>query len=746
MLLFVNVMVTNILKFLTLLLVFIPGLNKAQEIWKESFSVPEKGIWGDNGTLKSDFSGINWTLEYPNVKLVNSADYAKTTTTSGGRFEVSGVAGEVTWLSETIDISEYKNVSITLLASETGSGSNSSSKYLKAFYRTDESENIPFESYPVNSGNWGSVNAEQKGLNGKKLRVIVCMGNSYAADKVILDEITVSGEKINPLPPIPPFGVVINELMTDPVPVVGLPDAEYIELYNTLNYDINVENWILRINGVEKKLQKATLPANGFLVLCATGALESLKPFGNTINVVGFQGLLNSGATIELIDLSKKVMDKISYSADWFADAGKASGGWSLEKIDPLRNCNISDNWKACINPKGGTPATKNSVLGANPDIKPPVIKWVAAVTENMAEIGFSEAVDTVKIKTAGTFRINEIGLPTVIQYTNPQTILLKFDRNFILNKTYSLELQDITDECGNKLTQKQAALQWNHTEPGDLVISEILFNPVAGGEDYVELFNRSEKLIQLNNLSIATRDDSLKLKQVYTISAQKRIFYPGTYLALTKDTLKVFPWFRIDCRECFAQVEKIPAFSDDKGTVVILDKNLTVIDEFSYSYQMHHEFIHNPEGVSLERISFDKPSQTKGNWQSASSLAGFGTPGYKNSQQEAENPATPKITFEPQSFSPDNDGYNDEYLIHYQMNTPGYIANVTVFDSSGRFVVRLSQNELLATEGTLKWNGKGENGKLLALGVYVVVAEIFNTTGQVYRFKDGVVLTGNLK
>jgi hypothetical protein len=112
--------------------------------------------------------------------------------------------------------------------------------------------------------------------------------------------------------------------------------------------------------------------------------------------------------------------------------------------------------------------------------------------------------------------------------------------------------------------------------QPGDILISEILFNPVAGGSDYVEIYNNSGKEISTNRLYLASRDNKLELTQIYPLSKSKRMFLPGNYLALTKDTSSVFPWFEIKCRECFLQMEKFPSYNNDFDYVVLLDENMT--------------------------------------------------------------------------------------------------------------------------------------------------------------------------
>src|SRR5690606_112003 len=71
-----------------------------------------------------------------------------------------------------------------------------------------------------------------------------------------------------------------------------------------------------------------------------------------------------------------------------------------------------------------------------------------------------------------------------------------------------------------------------------DVVINEILFDPLTGGSDYVELYNRSEKLVDLFGWQFANiAGDSIANKK--TIS-QHFILRPGEYVAVSKDTLNV--------------------------------------------------------------------------------------------------------------------------------------------------------------------------------------------------------------
>ena len=98
-----------------------------------------------------------------------------------------------------------------------------------------------------------------------------------------------------------------------------------------------------------------------------------------------------------------------------------------------------------------------------------------------------------------------------------------------------------------------------------------------------------------------------------------------------------------------------------------------------------------------------------------------------------------------PKIFSPDNDGRDDIATISYQVEEQGYVANVIIFDASGRTVRHLVKNDLLALKGNWNWDGLGETQNKLAVGTYIVFAEIFNLQGKKKNFKKTIVLARQL-
>jgi len=150
-------------------------------------------------------------------------------------------------------------------------------------------------------------------------------------------------------------------------------------------------------------------------------------------------------------------------------------------------------------------------------------------------------------------------------------------------------------------------------------------------------------------------------------------------------------------------------------------------------------------DGVSLERIDYDRPSNDVTNWHSAAESVGFATPGIENSQFLLTINSNSEITINPKIFSPNNDGIDDFVNISYHFARNGLVANVIIYDTKGRLIKNLIQNELLGVEGTFTWDGISNNNEKAKIGIYIIYIEVFNEDGTVNSFKRTVVLGGNL-
>jgi hypothetical protein len=181
-----------------------------------------------------------------------------------------------------------------------------------------------------------------------------------------------------------------------------------------------------------------------------------------------------------------------------------------------------------------------------------------------------------------------------------------------------------------------------------------------------------------------------------------------------------------------------------DAGTVC-LSTTTDVIDHLVYYENMHFALLNSTKGVSLERIDFNRPTNDRTNWHSAAKDVGYATPAYKNSQYLDAGETESPIAITPELFSPDEDGYNDVVNINYHFDQPGFVANITIYDSKGRLVKYLVRNELLGTSGTFSWDGISEEKEKARIGIYIVFVEVFDLSGNVKKYKKTCVVAGKL-
>jgi hypothetical protein len=536
---------------------------------------------------------------------------------------------------------------------------------------------------------------------------------------------------------------VINEIMADPTPPVGLPDFEWIELYNPDECTVNLTGWRLTVGSVTRVLPEIYLNPGEFIILCSSSASPALQKWGRTV-VISLPALRNSGNRIVLSSADGDIADAVNYSDSWYGDNRKKDGGWTLERVDPLRSCGESGNWLASNHPDGGTPGKVNSVNAENTDHTAPEILVVKALSLNSALIIFNEPMDTLSMGIALNYRLSKgYGIPDSVILQDETTVELKWENKFQVNLTYSLEIQNVYDACGNPPLKSNFLIQWVELEPGDLVINEVLFNPFPGGVDFVEIFNRSGKRIEPAKLVLAARDENLLLRQEVSLKSIEPVIEPGGYMAVSVNRETIMQFYAALCPDCLHNLPSLPAMNNDEGSIVLMDDRQIIVDEFNYSEKMHHRLLHNFKGISLERVNPEVSANDRHNWQSAAADAGFATPGYENSQFSPDSPGKARIAVSPEAISPNGDGYNDILEIRYETPSPGWVANSRVFDLSGNLRANLLRNELIATSGKIFWDGRDENGRMLPSGPYVMMIEMFDLDGHIERFRRAFFLVG---
>lgn len=533
--------------------------------------------------------------------------------------------------------------------------------------------------------------------------------------------------------------VIINEFMADPSPVVGLPDLEYIEIYNRSNKVFNLNGWKIGDGSSDGTIQSTWLLPGEIKILCATAAIDS---FFNSVGVASFPSLNNSGDSIILKTNGGLILDKLAFTDQWYNDPIKKQGGYSLELVNPLDPCSGADNWKASISLNGGTPSAINSVFNNSADIDPPGILETIALAPNYLQVYFDEGMDSTSLANA-VITLD----PTLTIAANyvleayPSMLTLQFIENIQPSLSYTISIENVSDCWMNETDLISSFILPELPVAGDVVINEILFDPYTGGSDWIEVYNQSDKVLNLKNWQIANFDNDT-ISNIKTIP-KNFLLKPSSYVVIGKDSAHVKTNYPFAVPRNFTFSE-LPSLNNDSSTVYLLFNN-QILDKVSYTEDWHFRLLDVTDGVSLERIDFKGPSNDINNWHSAAEAVGFATPGGKNSQYY---PAleTGDFTFTSETISPDNDGYEDVLLIHYEMAEPGMLGTFTIYDDRGRKVVELFANELLATSGTFKWDGLTQENTKASIGTYVAVFEAFGINGGLlFNKRKAFVVAGKI-
>ncbi len=542
------------------------------------------------------------------------------------------------------------------------------------------------------------------------------------------------------------FDVVIDEIMADPTPVVSLPDNEWIELKNAAANAINLKGWkVQSINTVSGPMPDFVLLPDSFVIVCTGNAAAAMSAFGKTIAITSFPSLDNTGGQLSLISPQGNFIHTVRYTAAWYQNELKKDGGWSLEMTDTNNPCAGIANWKASTDLKGGSPGKKNATSGVNPDKKNPALLRAYAPDSVHIILVFDEPLDSLKASAAAAYTVSDgTGSPVKATAVSPvfDNIALTLSKPLNPGKIYTVTVSGVTDCTGNLTGVKNTARVGISAvaDSLDLVINEILFNPPSNGSDFVELYNRSNKIINLKQTYIANRNTTNTIGSITPISAENYLLFPQDFIVLSADVEYVKSAYINQNPDALLAVP-LPAFNNDKGNVIILNAQGNITDEVDYNDYWHFKLLSNTEGISLERIDYNGASSSADNWHSAAASAGYGTPTYKNSQYRIDAQAQGAVKWLPEIVSPDNDGQDDFATMEYQFPEPGYIVSITIFDASGRPVRYLQRNALCGTKGIFRWDGLDDKNQQLAVGIYIAYTAVFNLKGLTKYFKTPIVL-----
>ena len=364
-------------------------------------------------------------------------------------------------------------------------------------------------------------------------------------------------------------------------------------------------------------------------------------------------------------------------------------------------------------------------------DSLPASVQNASVISPNTLEIQFSEPIDNNALNINNFNLIGNNPPNPMSVYNSSSGYELIFQQKFKGNQVLNLSIQNITDLAGNSLFDTIQIIVPDTAQFGEILINEILFDPFAGGSDYVEIINNSNSSFDIFKYYIADYDNGISnLKQIN----QHFIINPNELILFTEDSISTINDYPSNNSSRFIQMD-LPSFPNDSATVFLLNTDSIILDQFSYSDDLHFELINDPEGVSLERVLLNSINPNIA-WHSAAENVGWGTPGNSNSQYYLSEQSDVSFYAENEVFSPDNDGFEDIAIFSYKLDQIGMVGNAFVYDNRGRLIKSILTNELLNTEGKFTWDGINQYGQKAAIGIYLIYFECFSVNGEVLNFK----------
>ena len=585
--------------------------------------------------------------------------------------------------------------------------------------------------------------------------------------------------------------VRINEVMADPRGLTVLPETEYVEFYNTSAGAINLKEWTFSYDErVNITLPDVILPVDGYAVLYRAGKAIQIDDGGLGLPAANFPSTLaNAGRLLELTNSSGVLIDSITYSAAKTAQSWERDTEGDLYLSTDTRGGtpgSVNSPKEPPIEPDDATfgDVRINEIM-ADPtgSTSFPETEYIELYNASDSDIGFK---GWSLIYDTRTIALPDIILPVdgyAVLYRDGNDIHIDDGGIAVPMATFPAALANtgrylgLTNPKGtliDSITYPAAheAWAWERAQDGSLYLSnnprggtpgsinspenmpenpdeislfvdenewifnELLPEPFVGGSEYIELYNRSNRTLYLSGLSIATRRTDGTLGTRYSLSSIQESFQPDEYVVLSSSRNGVLDYYYTPSPNQIYEV-RLPALNNTGATLVLLRTTDEItVDEVSYTSKWHDQFMKNLKGVALERISADVASQNPLNWTSATSLVGYGTPGYINSQHKSSD-ANESVQLGIPEYI-DGLGY---YIIPYQVDKNGYRSRMEVYSLEGKKVAEISNNQLIGFDGEIRWNGYGIDGSRLRAGLYIFYAELYHPDGQHKSFKNAFLV-----
>ena len=584
--------------------------------------------------------------------------------------------------------------------------------------------------------------------------------------------------------------MVINEVMASPKGAKGLPETDYVELYNTTDHTISLKGWSFIYDGTVIRLPDVPLAANRYAVLYRKG--KSL-PLGKKVLGLGFSNfppnMSDEGKQLTLKDSSGTVIHSYTYP--------KAKAGRSIERGE-------GDKWHLSSDPRGGTPGEENSESTPDEPEKPKaslgdvLINEVMADPRGLTKLPATEYVELhnttdheidlegwafvydktiiplpeAELSAGGYAVLYKAGREISVADGAAEVALKRFPANMV-NAGKPLALKDPSGTVIHSYTYPKAKAgrsiergegdKWHLSTdlrggtPGEENSEGALDKPDEPDEpdepnkpnepdatEQVEprevvlneiLFDpqpRGSEYIELYN-----RSDRTLSTHGLSIALRKSDGHLGTRHSLTSLATTLAPGDYLVLTSDpngVASLFRTPALDVIRRFKLpaLNNQGATIVLLRTADSTVVDEVTYSAKwhssAVKIRRgVALERISPDGSSQEAANWTSASSETGYGTPGYKNSQSGTSSQIEEGATISePEYNASTRDYLIRYQMDKPDYRCQMAVYSSNGQKVAVIANNQLLTPEGEIRWDGAG-----LSPGVYIFHVELYHPDGS---------------
>lgn len=261
------------------------------------------------------------------------------------------------------------------------------------------------------------------------------------------------------------------------------------------------------------------------------------------------------------------------------------------------------------------------------PDVTPPAIISVTALSGTAADVLFSEPVDLASSQTTSNYIVsNGVGSPAtaVRDVSNTSLIHLTFTSNIPVRINLTISVNAVKDVSNNSLNNGTAGFNYFVALQYDVVIDELMADPTPivslPTNEWLELKNTSAFPINLLNWKLGKSTGESGPMPSFTLPA-------GGYVIVCTGSAVA----AMSAYGPVISVTNFPSLNNDADKIYLRSPQGTIIHSVNYTDGWYKNELKKVGGWALEMIDTKNPCTGINNWKASTDVKG-GTPAAKNS------------------------------------------------------------------------------------------------------------------